>query len=109
MNPSRGARSKRKGFNKYTLFNAFVQLTFLKSSRYRQSRGRWSFFCEVVTPGMVSPFAEDPMYSALILSLIHISEPTRPLYISYAVFCLKKKKNNKQTYTNSNIQLTLRI
>ena len=22
------------------------------------------------------------------LSLIHISEPTRPLYISYAVFCL---------------------
>ena len=28
----------------------------------------------------------------LVLSLIHISEPTRPLYISYAVFCLKKKK-----------------
>ena len=27
----------------------------------------------------------------LQLSLIHISEPTRPLYISYAVFCLKKK------------------
>ena len=25
------------------------------------------------------------------LSLIHISEPTRPLYISYAVFCLKKR------------------
>ena len=30
----------------------------------------------------------------LCLSLIHISEPTRPLYISYAVFCLKKKKNS---------------
>eukprot|EP00831_Metopus_contortus_P076609 TRINITY_DN70800_c0_g1_i1.p3 TRINITY_DN70800_c0_g1~~TRINITY_DN70800_c0_g1_i1.p3 ORF type:complete len:106 (-),score=25.28 TRINITY_DN70800_c0_g1_i1:126-443(-) len=29
------------------------------------------------------------------LSLIHISEPTRPLYISYAVFCLKKKKKTK--------------
>ena len=27
----------------------------------------------------------------LTLSLIHISEPTRPLYISYAVFCFKKK------------------
>ena len=27
----------------------------------------------------------------VVLSLIHISEPTRPLYISYAVFCLKKK------------------
>eukprot|EP00826_Nyctotherus_ovalis_P002763 TRINITY_DN10556_c0_g1_i3.p1 TRINITY_DN10556_c0_g1~~TRINITY_DN10556_c0_g1_i3.p1 ORF type:complete len:361 (+),score=78.53 TRINITY_DN10556_c0_g1_i3:15-1097(+) len=31
------------------------------------------------------------------LSLIHISEPTRPLYISYAVFCLKKKKKKKKT------------
>src|SRR5674536_374926 len=30
------------------------------------------------------------------LSLIHISEPTRLLSISYAVFCLKKKK--KQYY-----------
>src|SRR5450756_1147716 len=28
-----------------------------------------------------------------ILSLIHISEPTRLGMISYAVFCLKKKKN----------------
>src|SRR5678816_1503916 len=28
----------------------------------------------------------------LNLSLIHISEPTRLLSISYAVFCLKKKK-----------------
>src|SRR5678816_4733716 len=27
-----------------------------------------------------------------VLSLIHISEPTRLLSISYAVFCLKKKK-----------------
>src|SRR5450759_4880716 len=29
------------------------------------------------------------------LSLIHISEPTRLGMISYAVFCLKKKKNNR--------------
>src|SRR5674476_1488199 len=28
---------------------------------------------------------------ALVLSLIHISEPTRQAEISYAVFCLKKK------------------
>ena len=28
----------------------------------------------------------------LNLSLIHISEPTRRVVISYAVFCLKKKK-----------------
>ena len=31
----------------------------------------------------------------LLLSLIHISEPTRQAEISYAVFCLKKKKNTK--------------
>src|SRR5450756_637440 len=30
------------------------------------------------------------------LSLIHISEPTRLGMISYAVFCLKKKKKTKQ-------------
>eukprot|EP00831_Metopus_contortus_P049468 TRINITY_DN4086_c0_g1_i3.p1 TRINITY_DN4086_c0_g1~~TRINITY_DN4086_c0_g1_i3.p1 ORF type:complete len:287 (-),score=66.72 TRINITY_DN4086_c0_g1_i3:94-954(-) len=35
--------------------------------------------------------------SIIGLSLIHISEPTRPLYISYAVFCLKKKKKKKPT------------
>eukprot|EP00658_Telonema_sp_P-2_P006195 TRINITY_DN12362_c0_g1_i1.p2 TRINITY_DN12362_c0_g1~~TRINITY_DN12362_c0_g1_i1.p2 ORF type:complete len:110 (+),score=16.82 TRINITY_DN12362_c0_g1_i1:464-793(+) len=29
------------------------------------------------------------------LSLIHISEPTRLLSISYAVFCLKKKNTKK--------------
>ena len=31
------------------------------------------------------------------LSLIHISEPTRLLSISYAVFCLKKKNKNNTT------------
>ena len=30
------------------------------------------------------------------LSLIHISEPTRLLSISYAVFCLKKKNKQKK-------------
>ena len=32
-----------------------------------------------------------PTHTAQYLSLIHISEPTRLLSISYAVFCLKKK------------------
>ena len=31
-----------------------------------------------------------------LLSLIHISEPTRRTPISYAVFCLKKKKKTHQ-------------
>src|SRR5678815_5995899 len=34
---------------------------------------------------------ENPEKAVLHLSLIHISEPTRLLSISYAVFCLKKK------------------
>ena len=43
----------------------------------------------------------------LALSLIHISEPTRLLSISYAVFCLKKKKNKQKITepTSSYIQL----
>src|SRR5680860_1297713 len=40
---------------------------------------------------------EDEMIrtTGLDLSLIHISEPTRRTPISYAVFCLKKKKKQK--------------
>src|SRR5678815_4507504 len=34
----------------------------------------------------------DRLHVLVDLSLIHISEPTRLLSISYAVFCLKKKK-----------------
>ena len=42
--------------------------------------------------GMLTPHW---MYEAL--SLIHISEPTRLGMISYAVFCLKKKKKKTTT------------
>eukprot|EP00658_Telonema_sp_P-2_P009080 TRINITY_DN13433_c0_g1_i3.p1 TRINITY_DN13433_c0_g1~~TRINITY_DN13433_c0_g1_i3.p1 ORF type:complete len:107 (-),score=39.26 TRINITY_DN13433_c0_g1_i3:13-333(-) len=38
---------------------------------------------------------------SVLLSLIHISEPTRLLSISYAVFCLKKKKKNTKIQTNT--------
>ena len=34
--------------------------------------------------------------TAWVLSLIHISEPTRLGMISYAVFCLKKKKQTNK-------------
>ena len=40
--------------------------------------------------------AED-LVEIIRLSLIHISEPTRRTPISYAVFCLKKKKKLQQT------------
>ncbi len=36
----------------------------------------------------------------VVLSLIHISEPTRQEAISYAVFCLKKKRKKKQKRAN---------
>eukprot|EP00658_Telonema_sp_P-2_P073487 TRINITY_DN6256_c0_g1_i3.p1 TRINITY_DN6256_c0_g1~~TRINITY_DN6256_c0_g1_i3.p1 ORF type:complete len:137 (-),score=33.04 TRINITY_DN6256_c0_g1_i3:77-487(-) len=49
-------------------------------------------------PQPTTPFAKSqslgPDEPASRLSLIHISEPTRLLSISYAVFCLKKKKKN---------------
>ena len=51
----------------FNLANAFIQ-------------GQWIFF-----------LAPETMYT---LSLIHISEPTRLLSISYAVFCLKKKNTS---------------
>ena len=38
----------------------------------------------------------------VILSLIHISEPTRLRRISYAVFCLKKKKTQKKIVLKKN-------
>src|SRR5680860_1783814 len=40
-------------------------------------------------------YSKRRIYKVLILSLIHISEPTRRTPISYAVFCLKKKKKKK--------------
>eukprot|EP00658_Telonema_sp_P-2_P009514 TRINITY_DN13552_c0_g1_i4.p1 TRINITY_DN13552_c0_g1~~TRINITY_DN13552_c0_g1_i4.p1 ORF type:complete len:165 (-),score=48.20 TRINITY_DN13552_c0_g1_i4:67-561(-) len=45
-----------------------------------------------------SLFASDRDFVFLQLSLIHISEPTRLLSISYAVFCLKKKKKRHNKY-----------
>ena len=55
---------------------------------------------EVITQAIKDSVHLNNLTSAYIrplvfLSLIHISEPTRLLSISYAVFCLKKKNNNK--------------
>ena len=40
--------------------------------------------------------AQKLITNAKALSLIHISEPTRQAEISYAVFCLKKKKKERE-------------
>ena len=41
--------------------------------------------------------APTPVGMTVTLSLIHISEPTRRTPISYAVFCLKKKRRRPVT------------
>eukprot|EP00831_Metopus_contortus_P062753 TRINITY_DN54993_c0_g1_i1.p1 TRINITY_DN54993_c0_g1~~TRINITY_DN54993_c0_g1_i1.p1 ORF type:complete len:133 (+),score=35.03 TRINITY_DN54993_c0_g1_i1:78-476(+) len=51
------------------------------------------FFLYISTSPLQKVIRRITMGLCFCLSLIHISEPTRPLYISYAVFCLKKKKN----------------
>src|SRR5450756_1391874 len=45
---------------------------------------------------LFAPRGGCPLGAGLSLSLIHISEPTRLGMISYAVFCLKKKKQRYQ-------------
>src|SRR5665213_726486 len=47
------------------------------------------------TPGADAVRLPPHAGSDVSLSLIHISEPTRQAEISYAVFCLKKKKKKK--------------
>ena len=53
--------------------------------------GRGSLSVDARTNTLVAHQPEDRL-AELRLSLIHISEPTRRTPISYAVFCLKKKK-----------------
>src|SRR5665647_3817530 len=50
---------------------------------------------EMTESQKTSVMAEAKFLRAFYLSLIHISEPTRRTPISYAVFCLKKKKKKK--------------
>ena len=54
--------------------------------------GREKAIQQVIPKYDNSPIDEQCSYTVRNLSLIHISEPTRQAEISYAVFCLKKKK-----------------
>src|SRR5678815_1852577 len=51
-----------------------------------------SLLSAVTPPSWYRSLKEKVDEKVIYLSLIHISEPTRLLSISYAVFCLKKKK-----------------
>eukprot|EP00658_Telonema_sp_P-2_P027445 TRINITY_DN21194_c0_g1_i1.p1 TRINITY_DN21194_c0_g1~~TRINITY_DN21194_c0_g1_i1.p1 ORF type:complete len:171 (-),score=45.77 TRINITY_DN21194_c0_g1_i1:41-553(-) len=62
----------------------------------RLDGGKLTFLDRVMN---VRKLANGKFLAATTLSLIHISEPTRLLSISYAVFCLKKKTNNRLTHS----------
>src|SRR5450756_2785482 len=49
------------------------------------------------------------LMNILFLSLIHISEPTRLGMISYAVFCLKKKKKKRKEKENKKTNKKIKI
>ena len=51
----------------------------IKNNYFKKLCMNYGFYTKYIHVGII-----------YMLSLIHISEPTRPLYISYAVFCLKK-------------------
>ena len=57
-------------------------LCYYKNIKIEAFSKDWHWFAMIGFINLVAPF---------FLSLIHISEPTRLLSISYAVFCLKKK------------------
>ena len=66
-----------------------------KSSLINMLTGRKGLAMTSATPGktmLINHFLINKNWYIVDLSLIHISEPTRQAEISYAVFCLKKKK-----------------
>src|SRR5450756_1664610 len=65
-------------------------------------RGTVPVGAAVLLPGEPALAVQDLGHGLHRLSLIHISEPTRLGMISYAVFCLKKKKKKNKT-TSKNI------
>src|SRR5678815_1089578 len=67
--------------NRVPLIKDFLPLAQLKDLVF----GAWDIFPDSAYEAALNA-------GVLELSLIHISEPTRLLSISYAVFCLKKKK-----------------
>src|SRR5665647_1083809 len=55
----------------------------------------WIVVIRGVANNLVAQSEGEQVFSNRRLSLIHISEPTRRTPISYAVFCLKKKKKKQ--------------
>eukprot|EP00831_Metopus_contortus_P025264 TRINITY_DN21815_c0_g1_i1.p1 TRINITY_DN21815_c0_g1~~TRINITY_DN21815_c0_g1_i1.p1 ORF type:complete len:157 (+),score=10.47 TRINITY_DN21815_c0_g1_i1:252-722(+) len=77
--------------------------------RAEADKARYNHEMVIYNQSHPSQFNFYSILSHVLLSLIHISEPTRPLYISYAVFCLKKKKKNRHTQTSYQRSILKRI
>src|SRR5665647_1821649 len=67
---------------------------FSRSPRHNSKKDikKWMLYAKCMINGY--SIRKCAVIVGISLSLIHISEPTRRTPISYAVFCLKKKKNN---------------
>ena len=74
---------------------------YLSEYASRRMRSRLKPLLEILAgiPTVVYGFFAALPVAPLLLSLIHISEPTRLLSISYAVFCLKKKTSYTRYYS----------
>ena len=73
---------------------SFYQLIIKRRTirRFKPEKVPLELLKKSVNAGRLAPSAANLQPLEYILSLIHISEPTRLGMISYAVFCLKKKK-----------------
>src|SRR5680860_1780573 len=72
---------------------AFDQLEAREAELPAERSTKLAIYC---MSGNMSATAAETLAAMGYLSLIHISEPTRRTPISYAVFCLKKKKKDIQ-------------
>src|SRR5450756_2728365 len=79
-------------------FYAFLEYAIIHYSTFKERfyERKNSAVCDLFTNKIHHYLMVNMVEESLnILSLIHISEPTRLGMISYAVFCLKKKKTKK--------------
>src|SRR5450756_1543815 len=67
----------------------------IASARFTLLKGAGALLERALINFMLDLHTREHGYTEVFLSLIHISEPTRLGMISYAVFCLKKKKTKK--------------
>ena len=94
-NPKKGIRRENKAPGYVHGYQLFDKVEYLDRECFVFGRRSSGYFDLRTLDGEVVSRS-----ASVGLSLIHISEPTRLLSISYAVFCLKKTKvTHSSTYT----------